>query len=355
VAGTTDAPLRAETETTRSCDQQAPGQRAILDPKSITDLAELARLIREYQAQGLVAYRTSLEHAVMVGKLLLRAKQLLPHGEFTAWRKANCPRIGEGTARAYMRVAKADKLAARAIDPKRQSAAVLTLTDALKQLAKRPSASGDKKPSETATQPRETEADPDEESTDDEQDADGSDHDEEERPETRRNRSEAASKRHETGQADQEGSEAEAAEDGSDNEAEEADEEIDKDAAWLASLRIRAQLSDTIVFDEQAKLWRRLQPLMEQMRDAHEPAAEELSRAWSCTVYKKRYSYLVAVLLGANPPQDWVPCPRCKGSGKSGALKTACFECEGACFAITHRGDPMAHQPEVARPVIETI
>jgi hypothetical protein len=350
-----DARPRTGIEMSSSSDPQAEGPQVIPDPRTISDPAELALLIDECRTQGLVAYRTSLKHAVMVGKLLLRAKELVPHGEFTAWLLENCQGMSERTARAYMRVAKAGKLAARAIDPKRQPVAVLTLTGALKKMAKPRSSGGGKKSSETATQPRRTEADPDEESTDDEQDADGSDHDEEERPETRRNRSEAASQRHETGQADQEGSEAGEAEEGLDDEAEEAEDELDDEATWLASMPIRAQLSDPTVFDEQAKLWRDLQPQVDQLREAHTPSTEEFSQACSRSFYQLRYSHLVAALLGVKPPQDWVLCPACKGTGVNRFLQSKCTACKAEGFEITHHGQPTTDELEVAKPVIKTI
>ena len=50
--------------------------------------------------------RLALAQAMECGRLLIRQKECLRHGDWQPWLAANCPRISLGTARCYMRLAK---------------------------------------------------------------------------------------------------------------------------------------------------------------------------------------------------------------------------------------------------------
>jgi hypothetical protein len=56
------------------------------------------------------AARTSLEHAIKCGTLLLEAKDMLEHGQWLSWLHDNC-RLSERTAQRYMRLARNPKSA----------------------------------------------------------------------------------------------------------------------------------------------------------------------------------------------------------------------------------------------------
>jgi hypothetical protein len=111
------------------------------------------------------------------------------------------------------------------------------------------------------------------------------------------------------------------------------------DDAWLESLPIRSRLTDPTIFDVQALLWRRFQPVIDHMIQIHTPSPDELTAAWTRGRYQERIGYLAAALTGVKSPADWVRCSRCGGTGASGALKKECDLCKGAGFEITHRGE----------------
>src|SRR5438128_9389646 len=68
-------------------------------------LTELAAQFRAEHAQAVFAFRSGAEHGRRAGELLIRAKDLLPHGAFIPWVKKNCG-VSRRTASNYMRVAR---------------------------------------------------------------------------------------------------------------------------------------------------------------------------------------------------------------------------------------------------------
>jgi hypothetical protein len=67
-------------------------------------LAALAVEIKQAHADTLHTARLAAEHAIDCGKLLIEAKELVPHGQWLPWLKANA-RMSERTAQLYMKVA----------------------------------------------------------------------------------------------------------------------------------------------------------------------------------------------------------------------------------------------------------
>jgi hypothetical protein len=96
----------------------------ITTSNSLTDLA--VRIRAEHEAARLAA-RTTIEHAIRAGELLIEAKQLVQHGYWGDWLHAHCD-LSERSAQAYMRIARYQS------NP--QLTADLTIDDALKVLAK---------------------------------------------------------------------------------------------------------------------------------------------------------------------------------------------------------------------------
>src|SRR4051794_23039449 len=68
-------------------------------------LVDLAARIRIEHAATSAALRTSVEHAMTAGDLLLEAKAEVPHGHWLPWLREHCV-ISERTAQLYMRTAK---------------------------------------------------------------------------------------------------------------------------------------------------------------------------------------------------------------------------------------------------------
>jgi hypothetical protein len=62
------------------------------------DLADLASQINDEHAACVRSANDAVKRAIEVGRLLVRAKQAVPHGDFTVWVKANCtfrPRMAQ--------------------------------------------------------------------------------------------------------------------------------------------------------------------------------------------------------------------------------------------------------------------
>lgn len=74
--------------------------------------------------------RKAIEHARAAGEKLLLAKAGVAHGQWLPWLAANCPRLAERTAQAYMKLAKGWPL----LERKSATVADLTINDALKLL-----------------------------------------------------------------------------------------------------------------------------------------------------------------------------------------------------------------------------
>jgi Protein of unknown function (DUF3102) len=68
-------------------------------------LPVLAATINEHLEAVETAIRRGLDNAIAAGLLLVEAKELVAHGEWLPWLKANC-RLSERQARTYMRLAR---------------------------------------------------------------------------------------------------------------------------------------------------------------------------------------------------------------------------------------------------------
>jgi hypothetical protein len=84
--------------------QEAPSTAtpARAGSNSLPDLA--ARIRVEHEATS-VALKSSVEHAIVAGELLIEAKALVQHGQWLPWLAKNCA-LSERTAQLYMRCAK---------------------------------------------------------------------------------------------------------------------------------------------------------------------------------------------------------------------------------------------------------
>jgi Protein of unknown function (DUF3102) len=66
------------------------------------DLAALALRIKFEHEAAAVAVKSSVDHAIKAGQLLLQAKTLVQYGNWLPWLRENCD-IAERTAQLYMR------------------------------------------------------------------------------------------------------------------------------------------------------------------------------------------------------------------------------------------------------------
>jgi hypothetical protein len=90
-------------------------------------LPVIAADINEHLAQAEQATKAGLEHAIEAGLLLLEARELVAHGDWLPWLRANCPYIGPRQAQTYMRLA---RYRHRLEALKNESAAYLTIAAA---------------------------------------------------------------------------------------------------------------------------------------------------------------------------------------------------------------------------------
>jgi hypothetical protein len=105
--------------------QQHSQQHKVTSVETSNYLPELAARIRaEHQATA-DALKTSVQHAIAAGELLIEAKALLKHGQWLPWLQDHCV-MSERTAQLYMRCAKNRE----AIEQNTQPVADLTLNEA---------------------------------------------------------------------------------------------------------------------------------------------------------------------------------------------------------------------------------
>jgi hypothetical protein len=80
--------------------------------------------------------------------------------------------------------------------------------------------------------------------------------------------------------------------------------------------------------------WRVVQNVLGQLPPAARPTEEEVGQSRTLTRAGRRFSLLVARVRSVPPPEAWVVCEKCHGSGASQTLRMACPLCDGAGFAL---------------------
>ncbi|MGE0283324.1 MAG: DUF3102 domain-containing protein [Parvibaculaceae bacterium] len=103
----------------------------------MTDLMDMAAVIKAELAAGRSAGRTAVEHFVKAGQHLIKVKVNIPHGQWLPWLEANCD-LSERSAQGYMSLAKRWAIMT---DKRRDEVALLGLREALKETANRRSLS----------------------------------------------------------------------------------------------------------------------------------------------------------------------------------------------------------------------
>jgi ParB-like chromosome segregation protein Spo0J len=107
------------------------------------------------------------------------------------------------------------------------------------------------------------------------------------------------------------------------------------DREWLKGLPLWDQLTDQSIFIREAMVWKRVQPLLDQVRLAF-PGLDAESREMIIDPHKTQ---LVVHLLNLRPPEEWKVCFQCTGTGSSDDPRDPrCSWCRGDGFEITKRG-----------------
>jgi hypothetical protein len=120
----------------------------------------------------------------------------------------------------------------------------------------------------------------------------------------------------------------------------------DDDMQWLESLPVRARLADRSSFDREAVMWRRIRPVVEQLRDMCGIGVltdDDFTSSRVGGFCKQRYTRHVACLVGVESPARWRLCATCQGTGKK-KLGIECHECLGGGYGIVHRGDAVVDE-----------
>jgi len=293
-----------------------------------------------------------LVYALQAGEFLTRAKTHIPHGGWQTWVQEKCG-IAPSTAADYMRIYDRRQDVDPLIDPKSRPAGVFSIKRILKLLATprpetatTPRSDGTKTPAKEPHQGRGSgsagAANDQAEPAGAEPEIGPTSDDPSPAPEEQGEPDIEAEARRQTGRADAARRRGEGADDAAAPRTREAGgvEERADDASWLEPLPVRSKLADPSIFDEEALLWRRLQPAVARLRELHEPSEEDIRKCGVKSWREERYAYMVARFVGVKHPGDWCPCHLCKGSGASSSLKKECDLCKGAGFEVTHASDP---------------
>jgi len=112
--------------------------------------------------------------------------------------------------------------------------------------------------------------------------------------------------------------------------------------AWLASLPIRTQIDDPTIFDADARLWQRCQPLVRALAEVYQPTSKELKRSAEPQYSMPTFKHYLAGLIGMTDPSHWEICPRCQGTCLTPDHKNPCLSCEGAGYVPRHDGRRLA-------------
>jgi hypothetical protein len=99
-------------------------------------------------------------------------------------------------------------------------------------------------------------------------------------------------------------------------------------------LPIRSELVDSTSFDRDALLWRDVQRLLGQLPPADRPTEEEVGRSRTLARAGRWFSLLVGRVRSVPPPEAWVVCEKCHGSGASQLMGMGCALCEGTGFVL---------------------
>ena len=117
--------------------------------------------------------------------------------------------------------------------------------------------------------------------------------------------------------------------------------ETPSDQDWLERLAVRSELARTDAFDREALTWRRQHLAVQEMvarADLSKAERAQISpRTWVAHGYRSRLAYAAAV----RPPNDWILCLDCHGSGDKFSGTSPCGTCRGTCFEVTQKGDDL--------------
>jgi hypothetical protein len=96
--------------------------------------------------------------------------------------------------------------------------------------------------------------------------------------------------------------------------------------------------------------WRAAQKFLDGLPAGLQPTDEEKGRSRTASEAAKRFPLRLAAVRNTPPPETWVPCEKCGGSGGSEAWSAACPLCDGDGFLLPIVGSGPTARPKVYRP-----
>jgi hypothetical protein len=108
---------------------------------------------------------------------------------------------------------------------------------------------------------------------------------------------------------------------------------------WLAAIPLRDKIQDKRHFDEEATLWRRLQPALAPIRKQLAASPQEVKKAAYLNPHKHRLRVRLLFAILIISPHEWRLCDECVGRCTDRTGKLQCTRCDGWGFFIEHEGN----------------
>jgi hypothetical protein len=122
------------------------------------------------------------------------------------------------------------------------------------------------------------------------------------------------------------------------------------DLEWPKSFPIHAEPAVPGRFDRAALEWRSSQNFLDELPAPLRPTNEEEGRSMTATETAMWFPLRLAAVRNTPPPETWVPCEKCGGSGGSEAWSAACPLCDGDGFLLPIVGSGPTARPKVCLP-----
>jgi hypothetical protein len=314
---------------------------------------QLGQQLREELQSHFIAFQSTAETALRLGGVLLRAKECIPAGRFWAWFEEQAQgRCGQRTAQVYMRLAREAPRVREFQGSDAQNSAPLPVYKILKALSKPrdaspPAKSGDESPGRSSTQERtSTRGTADRDSQDSRADSRRTDGGDQAWRRDEATGSARSAKANRSARGDADTGAGKPASNGARHEPAGQDEPELTDENWLESFPIRAELTEPNKFDRAALQWRAAQRFLDRLPAALQATDEEKSRSRTASEAGKRFPLRLAAVRNTPPPEAWVPCEKCDGSGRSQAWSGACTVCDGDGFLLPLVGSDPSARPK---------
>ncbi|MDR3633349.1 MAG: hypothetical protein P4L84_05890 [Isosphaeraceae bacterium] len=105
---------------------------------------------------------------------------------------------------------------------------------------------------------------------------------------------------------------------------------------WLRSLPARANLENPALFDDDARLYRMVQPHLDAIAEACALTPEQIRHSGSRSLARNKLRLLLGHAAHILPPDQWPACDQCGGRFTDLPNRNPCASCEGSGFLTLH-------------------